>query len=145
MRSHLRNNFSPPLSHSPTSKPVVSNILAPGIGFVEDGFSTDCGGEGFRMIKAHYILLCTLFLFLLHQLHFRSSSIRSQKLGTPALNHSFPAVKLQSLAKNILHESPAVYKDTFIHERFDALLVNIIYIKYNDHKYIKNPTSKIGK
>ena len=54
-------------------------------------------------------------------------------------------MKLQSLAKNILQESPAVYKDSFIHERFNVLLVRIISIKYNDHKYIKNPTSKIGK
>ena len=54
-------------------------------------------------------------------------------------------MKLQSLAKNILQESPAVYKDSFIHERFDVLLVSIISIKYNDHKYIRNPTSKIGK
>ena len=30
-------------------------------------------------------LLCTLFLLLLHQLHLRSSGIRSQRLGTPAL------------------------------------------------------------
>ena len=28
-------------------------------------------------------LLCTLFLFLLHQLHLRSSGIRSRRLGTP--------------------------------------------------------------
>ena len=28
--------------------------------------------------------LCTLFLSLLHQLHFGSSGIRSQRLGTPA-------------------------------------------------------------
>ena len=32
---------------------------------------------------------CTLFLLLLHQLHFRSSGTRSQSLGTPAL-HIFP-------------------------------------------------------
>ena len=30
-------------------------------------------------------LLCTLFLLLLHHLHLRSSGIRSQRLGTPAL------------------------------------------------------------
>ena len=30
-------------------------------------------------------LLCTLFLFLLHQLHLRSSDNRSWRLGTPAL------------------------------------------------------------
>ena len=33
-------------------------------------------------------LLCTLFLLLLHQLHLRSSSIRSWSLGSPALAHS---------------------------------------------------------
>ena len=33
-------------------------------------------------------LLCTLFLLLLHQLHLRSSGFRSQRLGTPALDHT---------------------------------------------------------
>ena len=33
-------------------------------------------------------LLCTLFLLLLHQLHLRSSGIRSWSLGTPALWNS---------------------------------------------------------
>ena len=40
-------------------------------------------------------LLCTLFLLLLHQLHLRSSGIRSQRLGTPALLFPF-ALKLPS-------------------------------------------------
>ena len=35
-------------------------------------------------------LLSTLFLLLLHQLHFRSSGIRSQRLGTSALADSHP-------------------------------------------------------
>ena len=30
--------------------------------------------------------MCTLFLFLLHQLHLRSSGIRSQRLGIPEVN-----------------------------------------------------------
>jgi len=34
------------------------------------------------MTQVHY-LLCTLFLLLLHQLHLRSSGIRSRRLGTP--------------------------------------------------------------
>ena len=42
-------------------------------GFVEDNFSIDLGGDGFRMIQVYYILFCTLFLLLLHQLHLRSS------------------------------------------------------------------------
>ena len=33
-------------------------------------------------------LLCTSFLLLLHQLHLRSSDIRSQRLGTPGLQHN---------------------------------------------------------
>ena len=33
-------------------------------------------------------LLCTLFLLLLHQFPLRSSGIRSQRLGTPALDIS---------------------------------------------------------
>ena len=32
-------------------------------------------------------LLSTLFLLLLHQLHLRSSGIRSRRLGTPGLSH----------------------------------------------------------
>ena len=58
-------------------------FLAPGACFTEDNVSTDWGGgEGFRMIQAHF--LCTLFLLLLHQLHLRSSGMRSWRLGIPA-------------------------------------------------------------
>ena len=39
-------------------------------------------------------LLCTLFLLLLHQLHLRSSSIRSQRLGTPAPYQPSPWMRL---------------------------------------------------
>ena len=35
-------------------------------------------------------LLCTLFLLLLHQLHLRSSGIRSWRLGTFVLKQGFP-------------------------------------------------------
>ena len=65
---------------------VLPKILAPGTGFFEDNFSRDGGGYGFRMIQVHCIilyLLCTLFLSLSHQLHLRSSGIRSQRLGIP--------------------------------------------------------------
>ena len=37
-------------------------------------------------------LLRTLFLSLLHQLHLRSSNIRSWRMGTPALDHSFSLI-----------------------------------------------------
>ena len=53
--------------------------------------STD-GGRGrgwFQDDSSALDLLCILFLLLLHQLHLRSSGIRSWRLRTPALDH-FP-------------------------------------------------------
>ena len=54
-------------------------------------FSMDTGGMGKRQWFGDDLsvlhLLCTLFLSLLHQLHFRSSGIRSQRLGTPGHEH----------------------------------------------------------
>ena len=41
-------------------------------------------GAGFVMIQEHSIY-CALYFYLLHQLHLRSSGIRSRKLETPAL------------------------------------------------------------
>ena len=38
-------------------------------------------------------LSCTLFLLLLHQLHLRSSGIRSQRLGTPGLYYTWRGEK----------------------------------------------------
>ena len=43
-------------------------------------------GRFFTILATRKVWLCTLFLFLLHQLHFRSSGIRS--LRTPAIKHS---------------------------------------------------------
>ena len=70
-------------------KTVVPNLLAPGTSFVEDNFSTDrARGEGwFQGDSSTWHLLCILFLLLLNQLHLRSSGIRSQRLGTPALEN----------------------------------------------------------
>ena len=69
---------------------------------MEDDFSTDKeGGEGdgFGMIQAHCVY-CTLTSFIRHQLHLKSSGIRSQSLGIPGLNlwSAFKSyyVKLQS-------------------------------------------------
>ena len=46
-------------------------------------------GELFLDDSSTLHLLCTLFLWLLHQLHLRSPNISSQRLGTPtSLNHS---------------------------------------------------------
>ena len=71
-------------------------INGPSTGPIRDQFcgrqlSTD-GGRGrgwFQDDSSALDLLCTLFLLLLHQLHLRSSSIRSWRLRTPALDH-FP-------------------------------------------------------
>ena len=80
----IKTNFLPgcPLEQQ---SPV---FWAPGNGFVEDNFPTDrgWGGAGWFWDDSRALhLLCTLFLLLLHQLHFSSSDIRSQRLGTPAL------------------------------------------------------------
>ena len=63
-------------------------FLAPGTHFMEDiFFSPRLGWEGwFGDDSSSLHWLCTLFLLLLHQLHLRSSGIRSQRLGTSGLN-----------------------------------------------------------
>ena len=58
-------------------------FVASGIGFMEDHFSMDPGGGWFRDDLSTLILLHTLFL--LHQLHLRSSGSRYQRLGTSDL------------------------------------------------------------
>ena len=58
-------------------------------------FSTDWGRGWFWGDSRALHLLSILFLLLLHQLHLRSSGIRSWRLGTPALSNfptAFPAV-----------------------------------------------------
>ena len=57
-------------------------FLAPGTGFKEDNFPTDWRGWWFRGDSSILHLLCTLFQLLLHQLHPRSSGIKSWRLGT---------------------------------------------------------------
>ena len=58
-------------------------FLAPGTGFVEGSFSVDGWGRWFRDDSR----TLHLFLLSLHQLHLRSSSIRSWRLGTPDSQH----------------------------------------------------------
>ena len=55
---------------------------------MKDNFSTDGRGEWFSDDSRALHSLCTLFLLFLHQLHLRASGIRSQGLGTPALDIS---------------------------------------------------------
>ena len=59
---------------------------APGTSFMEDNFSMDWGrGWWLQDDSSTLCLPCTLFLSSLHQLYLRSSGIRSQRLGTPAV------------------------------------------------------------
>ena len=63
-------------------------FLALGTSFIEDNFSMDWGHWGwFGDDSSPLHVLSTLFLLSLHQLHLRSSVIRSQRLETPALNY----------------------------------------------------------
>ena len=69
-------------------------FLAPGTRFIEDVFPMDWNNDGWFGDDSNALhLLCSLFL-LLHQLHLKSSGIRSGRLGTPALKH--PAASVQS-------------------------------------------------
>ena len=71
-----------PRQRSPT-------FWAPGTDLMVDSFPTSWGGSGWFWDDSSALhLLCTLFLLLLHQLHLRSSSIRSWRLGTPALENN---------------------------------------------------------
>ena len=55
-----------------------------------DNFSTDWSGGWFGDDSSALHLLCPLFLLLLHQLHLRSSGVRSQRSGTPAIMYHQP-------------------------------------------------------
>ena len=57
---------------------------------MERSFFPQTLGQGvwFQDDSSTLHLLCTLFLLLLDQFHFRSSGIRSQRLGTPDLESS---------------------------------------------------------
>ena len=61
-----------------------------------------CDGGCFHDDSSTLHLLGTLFPFLLHQLHLRSSGIRSQRLGTPDLNYSEKKVKSLSCIRLFL-------------------------------------------
>ena len=70
-------------------------------------FSRDGGGGGwwFQDDSSALHLLWTLFILLLHQLYLRSSGIRSQRLRTPALDHSpQPAIPMKLTANQQLLE-----------------------------------------
>ena len=65
---------------------AVPNVFGTRTNFVEDSFFMNQGSEGwFQDYSSSLHLLRPLFLLLLHQLHLRSSGIRSQRLGIPAI------------------------------------------------------------
>ena len=63
-------------------------IWTPGTNFMEENFSMDLVGVGegewFQDDSCALHVSCALFLLLLHQLHLRSSGVRSRRLGAPA-------------------------------------------------------------
>ena len=79
-----------PLGYSLLLKPWVLQSSAPQLSWHQGRFHCRQafhrpGGDGwFGDDSSALYLLCALFLLLLHQLHLRSSGIRSQRLGTPA-------------------------------------------------------------
>ena len=75
-------------THTHTLHQQSPTFLAPGAGFRED--SSSSMGQGrwrhcLRVIQAYYMYCALLLLLLTHQLHLRSSGIRSWRLETPAL------------------------------------------------------------
>ena len=113
----FKTHFSPLLpslevSHINQRSPT---FLVRGTSFKEDSFPTDCVGEQFQDDSNPLHLLCSLFLLLLYQLHFRSTGSqrlgtnRSQRLGTPGLN-KFGDFKrdAQKLGEDTKHKNATV-------------------------------------
>ena len=96
-------------------------FLVPGTSFIEDNFSMDWEHRGwFGDDSSPLHLLSTLFLLSLHQFHLRSSVIRSQRLGTPALNYQCCEESQRSLSFNSsqfifsIATCPAEKRDTLL-------------------------------
>lgn len=65
-------------------------------------FSKSEFGDGFKDDSRALCLLCILFLLLLlHQLHLKSSGIRSQRWGTPGLCHTLRPESNQGFGMHI--------------------------------------------
>jgi len=81
---------------------ISLNFLAPGTSFMKGDFPHELEKWGrFQDDSSAFHLLCTLFLLLLHQLHLRSSGIRSRRLGTPlsavSPGHGYQVTEASSL------------------------------------------------
>jgi len=83
-------------------------FLTPATGLVEDKLSMDQGmGAWFWDDPSALHSLCSLFLSLLHQLHFRSLGIRPWRLGTPAvLDGRIPSWHISATSWEILSQKP---------------------------------------
>ena len=81
-------------------------FLAPETDFKENRFSMDWGGVMIWGWFKCITFIVTLFLLLLHQLHLRSSDLRSGRLGTPALKHPATSVQSGSWVGSILNSFP---------------------------------------
>ena len=94
------------LSVNHLTKPQWSlTFLSPGTGFVEDNFSMDWSQGGWFSDDLRTLhLLCTLFLLLLHQLHLRSSRIRSWRLGTPVIQYASLSHNLRNFISTQHHK-----------------------------------------
>ena len=67
-----------------TAKETLMYRTVSGTSFMKGDFPHELEkGGSFQYDSSALHLLCTLFLLLLHQLHLRSSGIRSRRLGTP--------------------------------------------------------------
>ena len=75
MRHELNPHSNPLRQRSPT-------FLAPGRSFVENSFSTDLGGEWFRVDSRHDIYRALYFYLYYMSSTLRSSGVTSRRLGT---------------------------------------------------------------
>ena len=72
-----------------SSRTVIPNLFGTRDQFCGRQFFHGPGRGGWFQDELSTLhVLYTFFLLLLHQLHLRSSGIRSQRLGTPALGHT---------------------------------------------------------
>ena len=83
-------------SEKSLSRSKVINLLGWRTGFMEDNVSMDLGVGMVQDDSSTLQVLCALFLLILHQLHLRSSGIRSQTLGTPDSDHAYKGFLLSS-------------------------------------------------
>ena len=81
-------------------------------------------------------LLCTLFLLILHQLHLRSSGIRSQRLGTPDSDHTLKGFLLCSrcfIVLSFIYRSMIYFELIFIYEVEIWMEVRFLFCRWLSH------------